>query len=258
MKSALIIGANSTIGSALKIALIQKNISCTATSRRGNGDIPLDLAGSWKPLPKADVAYICAAITKLDVCENDPAHSRLTNVTGTQKLIEELQADGAHVIFLSSNQVFDGSIPYRKATDATSPNNEYGKQKAEVERWLLARPYPASVIRLTKVSSGELPILVKWKESLLRGERIEAFDDLVFAPVELEKVIAALITIGEKKRAGITQLSGAHDISYYALARELARKLGVSEDLVSPVSAQSKGILPQFLPKHGTLEPTII
>jgi len=258
MKSTLIIGGDSTIGSALAASLAKENIPCIATSRRENsGHLQLNLAAhpdSWPELPKAEIAYFCAAITKLDICESDPETTSIINVKHLQALAEKLQASGTFIVFLSSNQVFNGESPYPKTTDTPNPMNEYGKQKASFEKWLLARPYPAAVLRLTKVLSGPLPMLLQWEKTLSNNQTIEAFDNLIFAPIPLAAVLLALTDIGTHKRPGIFHLSGTHDISYHMIAEKLAARLGVSPDLVRRVSAEHKGVLPQFLPKHGTLK----
>jgi len=258
MKSALVVGGDSTIGAALMQSLAAENIPVTATSRRKDSSLLyLNLAddpAQWPALPHADIAYFCAAITKLDMCENSPEAARKINVTHMQALAERLQKNGTFIIFLSSNQVFDGTLPHRKTTDAACPVNAYGKQKAEFEQWLLARPTPSAVLRLTKVISTPLPMLAQWKNALQKNEPVEAFDDLVFAPLPLSNVLESLLELGEKKHAGIHHLSGPRDISYYDIAVKLAETLGVNTKLVKPISATSKNIPPHFLPKHGTLE----
>lgn len=258
ISSALIIGGDSTIGNALHTALCEQGIATTATTRRETiGYLPLNLAAQtqfWPELPDADVAFLCAAITKLDMCENHPDTTRIINVTHMQALTEKLQEQGTFIVFLSSNQVFDGASPFRKTTDTPIPATHYGKQKAEFESWLLARNHPAAVLRLSKVISGPLPVIESWRESLKKSEPVEAFTDLLFAPLPLDCVINAMQQIGEKKRAGIFHLSGTRDLSYYNIGLMLARKLGADPALIKPVSATSRDIPPNFLPKHGTLE----
>lgn len=247
MSGFLIIGGDSTIGAALA-----KKLDAPFTSRRKDAALYLDLGDSpatWPDLPAAEVVYMCAAITRLDACENDPAATRRVNVEHMQALISRLQSQGSFVVFLSSNQVFDGNEPFVAPSAPTCPQNEYGRQKAAVESWLLARPQPAAVLRLTKVIATPLPILDTWKEQAARNEAIEAFDDLIFAPLPLEAVLQALEIIGREERAGISQLSGTQDISYAQLAKTISPN-------VKKISAASKGIPENFLPKHGTLKTT--
>ena len=239
MTSSLIIGADGTIGKALHARTGGMAITRTEL------DLSQDPA-NWNALPRADIAYLCAAVTKMDTCEDAPEQTHLVNVIHMQALADKLLAQGTFVVFLSTNQVFDGEKPYAKTTDATNPMNEYGKQKAEFESWLL--PRGGAMLRLSKVVSGELPIIRQWKEKAARGETVEAFDDLVFAPLPLACAVEALVQIGEGKRNGISHLSGKRDISYFDIAQLATHGLAV------PVSAHSKAIRAQFPPKHGTLE----
>ncbi len=256
MQPALIIGGDSAIGSALAAHLTQQGKHVNVTSRKPEAMLKLDLADApehWPQLPAADVAFLCAAATGLDACENDPVSTAHINVTHMQLLATKLFAQGMYVVFLSSNQVFDGQKPYRHAQEATCPANEYGKQKAAFEAWLIAQPYSASVLRLTKVIAGRLPILEAWSQSLRQGMPVEAFTDLVFAPLPLAHVLEGLSLLYSQKPHGIFQLSGTHDISYYEIASHLAATLQIDAARIIRTSAVAAGIKPQFLPRHGTL-----
>lgn len=258
MKSALIIGASGNIGSALANKLEAASIQVKGTCHVGTPPyLKLDLneSGHWPELPRSDVAYLCAAITKLEACEHDPKTSHHINVTQMQALASRLLAQGVFVVFLSSNQVFDGNKPMREASDTPCPINEYGRQKAEFESWLLAQSNCA-VLRLTKVVDGGLPILRTWESQLLAGNDVEAFEDLVSAPISLPNVLAALTHIGTSRETGIHQLSGDRDISYFEIAQMLAEKLGIGKKHVTAISAKAKGIPANFLPHYGSLLPT--
>ena len=55
-------------------------------------------------------ACICAAVARLADCAADPQGSAHVNVTQTLALVDKLLSRGIYVLFLSTNQVFDGSI----------------------------------------------------------------------------------------------------------------------------------------------------
>lgn len=260
----LVIGGDGTIGQTLKARLQEEGLGYSATTRRTaptSSNIYFDLAMSpenWPVLPQASVVFICAAITKLDRCEDDPQATQLINITHMQSLIERIQYYGGLVVFLSSNQVFDGSKPYRQAWEHPCPINEYGKQKVAIEQWLLQRPQPSAILRLTKVINGPLPITHIWQEKFETHSAVEAFDDLAFSPLPLVSVLDGLIAIGTQRRTGIFQLSGKKQLSYYEIACKLAIKMGKSTKLVKSVSAQAAGIRSQFLPRFGTLDCTTL
>jgi dTDP-4-dehydrorhamnose reductase len=127
-----------------------------------------------------------------------------------------------------------------------------------MEQWLMAQPALVSVLRLTKVIAGRLPVLDKWAQALGKGESIEAFTDLVFAPLPLPSVLEALEYLGNHKPRGIFNLSGAYDVTYHEVACALAASLDVPASKVMPASALDAGIRPRFLPRHGTLKTSAV
>lgn len=259
MTVSLIVGGDSAIGSAYKTYLQRQGEEVLLTSRRhaGGEALCLDLAtdpAHWPPFPVCGTAYLCAAIVKLDRCKADPQGTRLINVERMQEVARRLQDKGAFLVFLSSNQVFDGGKPYRKAKEPQGAVNEYGRQKAEFEQWLLHSGHPAAVLRLTKVIAARLPLLEKWEAALRKGETVEAFGDLRFAPLPLSAVLQGMRYVGAQKKPGIYQLSGVEDVSYFEIAVALAKRLNVNPALVVETSARQAGIAPEALPKHGTLD----
>lgn len=150
--AASIVGGESTIGGALARRLAGRALT---TTRRAGGSLRLDQASpasSWPALAAVDVAFLCAAVGHLDACEAEPLATRRVNVDATVELARRRQAGGAFVVFLSSNQVFDGRQPERRHDAPPCPINEYGRQKAETEQRLEG----CAVLRLTKVVTPPL------------------------------------------------------------------------------------------------------
>jgi dTDP-4-dehydrorhamnose reductase len=84
------------------------------------------------PLPgcDCDVVLHAAAWTNVDGAEEDPQGAAAVNVGGTQHVAEL----GAHVVYFSSDYVFDGSKtdPYVES-DAPNPLGAYGRTKLHGE-----------------------------------------------------------------------------------------------------------------------------
>jgi len=93
-----------------------------------------------------------------------------------------------------------------------------------------------------------LALLSKWTAQLKRGETVEAFDDLRFAPVPVASVVDGLIDIATRQSDGIHHLSGLADISYYDIACALAKTLGVAPGQVKATAAKERQIRPNSCP----------
>src|SRR5690349_6154025 len=144
---ALVVGGDSLVGSELKVHCRKLGWTVDATSRRteAQGGVFLDLGDpDFTPLQRADydVAFVCAAVTSMQVCQSDPARSRRINVDNTLDLMRRLADRGIHLVFLSSSQVFDGETPMPDEAAPTAPKNEYGAQKLAVEQAIERQKLP--------------------------------------------------------------------------------------------------------------------
>jgi dTDP-4-dehydrorhamnose reductase len=260
----LIIG-DGQIGSALAKRLSADGIPHLATTRRPErvsaGKFYLDLAlpdsAQWEPPETVDAVFLGAAETRQSVCAADPLGSRALNVDATCRLAGRLNRAGAHIVFPSTNLVFDGRQPYRKEEDPPSPVNEYGRQKAAAEARLLADAPGAAIIRLTKVISRDTPLIANWARALRSGERISAFTDMVLAPIDQATVVTAIMRLLKRRAGGIFNLSGRADLSYFDFARKMAATIGISADAVEPTSWRSNPALSEAPPAHTVLSATM-
>ncbi|RJR34094.1 MAG: NAD-dependent epimerase/dehydratase family protein [Deltaproteobacteria bacterium] len=256
----LIVGADSMIGQGLWSLLHCAGVRVAGTTRRPRPkEVPLvhlDLAKdlrNWRcPWPVA-VAVICAGATRIDACQQDPEATALINVQGVITLIKCLVEEGVFVIYLSSNQVFDGSLPQRRPDEATCPITEYGRQKAEVERRLQDFGDQVAVMRLTKVLGPRPSLLTDWAQTLKEGRPIKAFADMGLAPIPLFCVVSALRLVADQRLPGILQISSQQDISYAEAAYYGAQVLGADRRLVQPVMASKSANYPYPVPTYSSL-----
>ena len=238
----LVVGAESMVGSALARRLTRSGLNVRGTTRRHDAvtdtNLFLDLSAvpdSWKPSDPVDVAILCAGVTRLKACKETPRESRLINVDGIVKFAEILRKQDAFVIYLSTNQVFDGTRPLVTPSNGTSPVTEYGRQKAEAERRLNEAGTVDAIVRLTKVMGPVNALIEGWKSDLLAGRTITPFSDMTLAPVPLSCVVSVLTMIAQEHQRGTFHVSGERDITYAEASRMGAEVLGVSPKLVQPV-----------------------
>jgi dTDP-4-dehydrorhamnose reductase len=258
----LIVGAESEIGGAVLRHMAGAAIGTTRRPDRVAADrLLLDLSrplGDWRAPAGTVSACLCAAIGRVADCAADPAGSGFVNVEQTVALAERLAAQGIHVLFLSTNQVFDGEVAQVAPDTPPAPVSEYGRQKARAEAALLRLldgGAPIGILRLAKVVSPGIALLRSWAESLGAGRPIRAFADMVMAPSPVDLVAAAIAALLRERACGIFQLSGPEDVTYAEIGRHIARRLGVSEALVEPVSA---GMPAGSTPRHTTMDSALI
>jgi dTDP-4-dehydrorhamnose reductase len=262
MGASLIIGADGRIGRALLDKLAADGAEALGTSRRRpvpQGCVFFDLAADpagWVLPHGVDAAFLCAAIAALESCRQDPQGSRRVNVSHTVLLARQLAAEGAFVIFLSTNRVFDGSIPYRRATDPVCPTTEYGRQKAEAERQLLDLGDQVAIVRLSKVLSPGLFLFTQWRKALERGEPIYPFSDVATAAISLPFAVEVLCRVAEVRRPGIFQVSSDREVTYAQAAERLAARIGVCPKLVRPTKVDGMFELSGSPPQYATMDCT--
>jgi len=214
-----------------------------------------DLSGdveAWTPPAGASVALIFAAIPDQEKCRREPEATRRINVEQTIKLARRLAELGCFVVFPSTNLVFDGSAPRPRPEDPVSPATAYARQKSDAEEGLLELGENIAIVRLTKVVHERLPLLVKWREALSRGEMIRPFNNYICSPISLAYTILGIAAVAEARARGIWHLSAADELPYSGLAELLARRHGFASSLIQPSPAPPGAL--EHLPRHATLD----
>lgn len=257
----LVVGADSHLGRAVRVVLESQGLKTLGTSRReGCSEVRLDLAddlSSWRcPVP-VRAAVFCAGVTRLDACEINPDMTAAVNVKANLMLAKALLDSGTYVLFLSTNQVFDGTVPAPPADAPYSPRTQYGRQKAEVESRLLAMSEgTAGIARLTKVITPGFPLFDSWARSLSVGEPVRPFSDMVMAPVPTSLAAGAIAQMLVRRVPGVVQVSADRDVTYAEVAYYLSGRLRSRPGLVRPVTTTDAGHPRLFAPAHTTLDTT--
>ncbi len=260
----LLVGGDSEIGAATRRFLQAQGIASAATTRRPErvaGDRPfLDLSrplDDWEPPAGTRAACICAAIARIADCDADPQGSFEVNVTQTGALADRLLARDIPVLLLSTNQVFDGTVPNVAADAPTCPVTEYGRQKARAEaafRGHMERGAPAAILRLAKVVSPDMPLIRGWMDALAGGNAIRAFSDMTMAPAETATVAAAIAALMQDAASGLFQLTGPRDLSYADIGRHIAQRVDADPDLVMEGRTSDAGLPGGSARSHTTLD----
>jgi dTDP-4-dehydrorhamnose reductase len=210
---------------------------------------------SFWPIPGTfDAAFLCAAVTSMEICRTQPAESWKINVENTLDLARRLSDDGAALFFPSTNLVYDGNLPFRSTTDPVNPLCEYGRQKVETEQGLAALTDRTAIIRFTKIIGPGFALIRNWMADLRQGKTIHPFSDMVLSPVSLRFASEAIIAIMQRESYGFWHISAREDVTYEQVAIYLARRTGVSQGLIEPIKVAQSGLAFETIPEHTTLD----
>ncbi len=253
----LVAGGDGLVGAGLARHLSAAGVEVVATTRRRDGPLFLDVAAAADAppaLPRADAAVLCAGVARLADCERDPDGSRRVNVDGIVGIAAALVQQGAYVLHLSSDKVFDGQAAQRRREAPTCPLTRYGAQKVAAERGVLGLDGEVGVLRLSKVLAPSLPLLNDWAAALRAGTPIAPFTDMYLAPVPLDLVCRLIACLLRARAVGLYQCSGASDRSYVALAETFVRGLSADPALIAPCRS---GLDPAALSPNTTLDMSV-
>src|SRR5215218_6509490 len=166
----------------------------------------------------------------------------------TESLVIACESAGAALIHLSTDAVFDGErAPYAE-TEEPAPVHEYGRWKAEAERFVRERLPRAAVVRTSLIvrahprpDTGSAWIV----DGLRRGEPVRLFVDELRCPIAAEDLAAQLWEIAalpEDARGGVWHLVGPEALSRYALGVLVARRHGTDADAIVPARSRGAGL----------------
>ncbi len=222
----LIVGIDSEIGSELKKFTLKNGFNVNGTSRRkelvSKKISFFDLREpNFQSIDKHfDCVIICAAMTNIAECEENPNLCKRINLINTIRLIDNAVANDNFVIFLSSNTVFDGTQSFYKHTDETNPISEYGKCKKAVEDHITNNTNKKGcVIRFTKVISKKTPFIKRWESESEKGLFIKAYSNKLISAISIGSAVSAIKLLINTKKSGIFQLGGSEEVSYFNYAQ---------------------------------------
>ena len=198
-----------------------------------------DLSNLRVNLEKVNYAFICSGISKLDECQSNEFATRKINVDGTKKLIEQCFERKIIPIFFSSERVFDGRRGNYCEKDSTNPCTAYGKQKKEIEDFLLKSKEQYILARITKIFDlvpGDGTILTRWAEQLRDNQTIKCTTDQRFSLTYLGDLEKSLDILTTNKLLGIYHIASPEVFTRYELANLIKSRLKINSGQIIPCS----------------------
>ncbi len=185
-----------------------------------------------------------AAMTDVDGCARNPALAYRVNGMGTQNVALAAAEVGAELLYVSTNEVFDGqaSAPYHEWA-SRNPINAYGRSKLAGEWYvqnLLTRFYIVRTAWLYAPGGRNFPhrIIQLADESVRQanGGALKVVADEVGNPTYVADLARAIVALIETHAYGIYHGVNAGAASRYEFAKEVLRLSGREHIPVDPIS----------------------
>lgn len=176
-----------------------------------------------------DLVIHAAAYTNVDGCARDPDLAYRINGLGTQNVALACQRSGAALVYISTNEVFDGATaqPYLES-DRTNPVNPYGRSKAMGEwyvRTLLPRHYIVRIAWLFSPGGANFPARIT-SLAKERGE-LSVVTDEVSTPTYAPDLAEALVSLVGSGRFGTYHLVNEGYCSRHEFTRAILQGAGL-------------------------------
>jgi dTDP-4-dehydrorhamnose reductase len=186
-----------------------------------------------------DAVVQCAAYTRVDDAEREPAEALRVNAHATGIVARACRDVGARFVYPGTDYVFDGiaTAPYR--TDApTNPINAYGRSKRAGEVAALAAG-DGLVVRTSWLYGPGGRNFVRTILSRARaGAPLRVVDDQVGAPTATPDLAAVIVRLLDAAApAGIYHATNTGQTSWYGLACAALELAGVDADIAPCSSA---------------------
>jgi dTDP-4-dehydrorhamnose reductase len=184
------------------------------------------------------VVVHAGAWTAVDACEGDPDRAFRVNALGSRHVAEATALVGAHLVYVSTDYVFDGAAPrgYRE-WDATNPLSVYGRSKLGGEQEVRALAPGSTIVRTSWVCGAQGANMVKTVLRLAAAQPILRFvADQRGCPTFTEDLAAMILRLATARLPGLFHVTNQGPTTWYHFARDILTAAGLDAERVEPIT----------------------
>lgn len=240
----LVTGAAGRLGKRLVEVLNERKHQITGMDIAGENVEKIDVADYESACDfitglRPDIVIHPAAWTDVDGCAREPEKAIIINGFGTQHVALAAAAVGSAILYVSSNEVFDGTAKrsYREY-DATNPINPYGYSKWVGERAILHINPKHYIVRTSWLfAHGGKNFIQSILMAAKDGKSLRVVANEIANPTYNDDLADAIADLVETGRYGIYHLVNEGACSRYAFARYALDRAGLQDTPITPISS---------------------
>lgn len=193
-----------------------------------------------------------ASVSNIDFCEHHPRLAHKINVGGTVNICRSLTGSPIHLIFTSSNAVFDGSnAPYQES-HLPRPLNVYGQTKYKSERVVLKGNFPHTIVRLSTIfgwqpKGARINDVTFYLKKLGQKHPLKLVTDRYFNPVYALRAARAIKTIILQKHVGTFHVAGKSRVNRFQFVKSIKTAFAVTKH--PPLISVLNDFFPNLAPR---------
>lgn len=228
-------GAGGQLGHEL-VRVAQEGGHSVTASTHGDLDItkPADIRDAFAAT-RPDVVIHAAAWTAVDACEGDADRAFAVNATATRFVADAAREVGAHVVYVSTDYVFDGRKPTAYVeSDKPNPGSVYGASKLAGERVMSDRD---AIVRISWVCGFHGSNMVKTILRLADSQpELKFVNDQIGSPTFADDAATMIVRLAEEQRRGLWHVTNQGVVSWFDFAQDVLRAAGMDPQRVRPVT----------------------
>ena len=196
---------------------------------------------------RPDILLLCAAMTGVDACEDQPTLADELNNRAVLRVVQALEGMHTKLVHVSTDYVFSGAQgrPYLE-TDPPTPRSVYGRTKLLGEGAALARK-GALVVRVSSLwgpapREGRESFATWVVGSLKDGMEVHLFSDQRVSPTYTGSFAMLFTRMMELDLTGLYHLAARDCLSRLETGRILASTFGLDGSLLLPTRMEDAGL----------------
>jgi len=195
---------------------------------------------------KPDVVIHSAAWTDVDGCARDPERAVLVNGFGAQHVALAAAEVGAAIVYISSNEVFDGDLtlipdsttqPTYREYDTPRPINAYGYSKWVGEQSVMRANRKSYIVRTAWLfAHGGTNFIHTMLNAAQAGKSLRVVIDEIANPTYSADLADAIAALVQTERYGIYHLVNADACSRWQFARYALDRAGYADTPIARIT----------------------
>lgn len=248
----MLTGASGFVGSQVGIRLQARHnlLGLIHTSRRplpfDSKSLDLkdfDLLNGTLDYFKPDVILHTAALSQVIPCEDSPELADRINTDATRQIASWASKNAGRLIFISTDQVFDGHNGGYSEQELPNPVNHYGLTKYRAEQAVLSASPRNLVVRSNSVVGPSIGWGSSFTDRLIEdfkaGRQVSLFNDQYRSPIYIRRMVDVLESCVNSELNGILHAGGPEKQSRLETGTALATAYGFDMSLIRTASYHS-------------------